>query len=218
MRACLFVMLAACGSSPAASIDAAVDGVHVDAAIDALVPMHVDDGTPTRQACTSQFGSALTATFGRLDGYLVAIVPPGGGPCNADSDHVHLQVKANGAIYDVAIDVTSPTVDDVHMGTRDLVMPGAAWSEGWHAGGLVDYPALGVRAADLGLGTKQSNTAALQTDLANANHISVFATGYGPDGAHLVHRNGHGHDGLIITDPLSTPAHLRFISFTSQAF
>jgi len=38
----------------------------------------VDDGTPTRQTCTSNFGDALSAqaTYGRLDGYLVAIVPP----------------------------------------------------------------------------------------------------------------------------------------------
>jgi hypothetical protein len=50
------------------------------------------------------------------------------------------------------------------------------------------------------------------------NHISVFGTGYGPDGAHLIHRNGQGHDGLLVTQPLSTPAHARLFSFTTQAF
>src|SRR5262245_11877839 len=34
------------------------------------------DGTPTRQPCTSTFGSAMSATFGRLDGFLVSIVNP----------------------------------------------------------------------------------------------------------------------------------------------
>ena len=51
-----------------------------------------------------------------------------------------------------------------------------------------------------------------------APRISVFGTGYGPDGAHLIHRNGQGHDGLVVTEPLSTPAHVRLFSFTTQAF
>ena len=216
MRVWLFLVLAACGSSHPATSDAPV--VAIDGAPDAIVPVHVDDGTPTRQACTSNFGAALTKSFGRMDGYLVAIVPPGGGACNADSDHVHLQIKIAGSIYDVAVDVDSPTVEDVHTGTRELVMPGAAWSEGWHPGGIIDYIALGVHAPDLALGTKASLVAEFMTDLANVNHISVYATGYGPDGAHLVHRNGFGHDGLIITQPLSTPSHVRFLSFTSQSF
>jgi hypothetical protein len=46
----------------------------------------------------------------------------------------------------------------------------------------------------------------------------VFATGYGPDGAHLVHRNGNGRDGLVVTQPLSRPAHVRMFSFSSQTF
>jgi hypothetical protein len=58
----------------------------------------------------------------------------------------------------------------------------------------------------------------LTSDLATVNHISVFATGYGPDGAHLVHYNGSDHDGAVITEPLSNPAHLRLFSFTTQTF
>src|SRR5258706_15574097 len=120
---------------------------------------HGDDGTPTRQACTSAFGSGLTATptFGRLDGFLVAIVPPGGGGCNADQSHVHLQVKMNGAIYDVAIDVTDGQtgVDDVHTTTRDAAMPvDLPWAEGWHTALLADYVAMGVHSTDLALATK----------------------------------------------------------------
>src|SRR4051794_24097371 len=98
--AILSCALAACGGDDGGkATDAAVDTVPNDGRI------HVDDGAPTRIACTSSFGAALTntPTFGRLDGYLVAIVPPGGGSaCNADSSHLHLQVRMNGAVYDVA--------------------------------------------------------------------------------------------------------------------
>ncbi len=208
---------AACGSSadvPDASSDAPSDS-----------DVHVDDGTPTRQPCTSSFGSALTdsPTFGRLDGYLVAIVPPGGSSaCNADSSHLHLQIRMNGAIYDVAINVTDSMsgVDDVHTTTRDQASPIALpWAEGWHTGVLIDYPKLGVHTADLPLKTKAEMTSELMTDLATVNHISVYGTTYGADGAHLVHRNtGGGHDGLIVTQPLSAPVHLRFLSFTGQTF
>ena len=211
------IVLAACGDSPSTT-DAQPDTVPNDGRI------HVDDGTPTRQACTSAFGSGLTASpaFGRLDGYLVSIVLPGASGCNADSSHVHLQVRMKGAIYDVAIDVTNDVsgVDDVHTTARDQAMPIAAlpWAEGWHTGIGVDYVALGVHSTDLALATKSQMTTTLMNDLATANHISIYATTYGADGAHLVHRNGSGRDGLIVTEPLSVPAHLRLLSFAGQTF
>jgi hypothetical protein len=127
----------------------------------------------------------------------------------------------NGAIYDVAIDVTDGQtgVDDVHTTTRDAAMPvNLAWAEGWHTALAADYVALGVHSTDLALATKAALTSTLMTDLATANHISVYATTYGADGTHLVHRNGGGRDGVIVTEPLSVPAHLRLFSFTAQAF
>src|SRR5438132_12017259 len=57
-----------------------------------------DDGAPRRIACTNGFGSALSTSFGRLDGYLVAIVPPGHRGCNGDQTHLHLQVESGGAV------------------------------------------------------------------------------------------------------------------------
>jgi hypothetical protein len=212
------LMAAACGRS-AETPDAPPDTIPNDGRI------HVDDGPPTRQACTSSFGSALTASpaFGRLDGYLVAIVAPSSSSaCNADSTHVHLQIRMNNGIYDVAIDVTDSMscVDDVHTTTRVQASPiDLPWAEGWHTGLLIDYPKLGVHSTDLPLLTKAEMTSTLTTDLATANHISVYATTYGSDGVHLLHRNtGGGHDGLVVTEPLSTPAHLRFLSFTGQTF
>ena len=207
----LVCALAACGSSPAIH-DASGDGAPpVDGTLDAV------DGTPTRQQCTSQFGSALTSVYGRLDGYLVAIVQPGNGGCNADSDHVHLQVKMNGAIYDVAVNVGSTGgTDDVHTTTRDKALP--PWSEGWHTGVVEDYVSLGLHSTQFMLESRTQLAGEVTDELTTVNHISIFGTGYGPDGAHLIHRNGQGHDGLIVTNPLSTPAHVRMFSFTNQAF
>jgi len=217
MRCCLcLALLFGCGN-PSGTADAP-DVPPNDGRI------HADDGTPTRQACTSNFGTALTATptFGRLDGFLVAIVPPGNGSaCNADSSHVHLQVRMNNAIYDVAVDVTDAMtgIDDVHTVTKDIAMPvNLPWTEGWHTALLADYVSLGVHSTDLPLETKAALVTTLMTDLATANHISIYATTYGADGTHLVHRNGGGKDGVIVTQPLSIPAHLRLFSFTDQAF
>jgi hypothetical protein len=210
--------LMACGESGGTTADAAIDAPPNDGRI------HVDDGTPTRVPCTSSFGTQLTSTptFGRLDGYLVAIVPPSGSnACNADSSHLHLQIRMNGAVYDVAVTIsdTVTNIDDVKTATRDMAMPvNLPWAEGWHTGLLTDYVSLGVHSPDLQLQTKAELTTTLTTDLANANHISVYGTTYGADGAHLIHRNGGGHDGVIVTDPQSIPAHLRFFSFTDQAF
>lgn len=197
------------------------DGGRADAGADAASSV---DGTPTRKPCTSQFGSALpsSGTFGRLDGYLVAIVAPGQtNGCNDDDSHLHLQIQMNGAIYDIAIDATDAATgtDDVHTTTRDQAMPGdLAWAEGWHDGLVDDYVSLGVHSTDMPLDSKAEIVSALTTDLATANHISVYATTYGSDGAHLVHRDTGGHDGLVVTEPLSNPPHLRLFSFSSQTF
>ncbi len=196
--------------APAATTDAASTGAA--------------DGTPTRQACTSNFGNALpsSGTFGRLDGYLVAIVPPGStSGCNDDSSHVHLQIKMNNEIYDIAIDATNSQthIDDVHTGTLDIAMPsGPAWSEGFHTGVTLDYPTLGVHSSTLPLDTKAQIVSAITTDLASVNHISIYTTTYGSDGAHLVHRNSGGHDGAVVSEPLSPTAHLRLFSFSDQSF
>jgi hypothetical protein len=107
-------------------------------------------------------------------------------------------------------------MDDVKTFTEDVALP--VWEEGWHTGVLEDYVSLGVHSTQMVAGTRASISADLMSDLASVNHISVFGTGYGPDGIHLIHRNGQGHDGLVVSEPLSTPAHARLFSFTTQAF
>ena len=211
------VVLAACGGGNSSTVDAPPVDVSTDGRL------HVDDGTPTRQACTSNFGQLLGAsgTYGRLDGYLVAIVPPSGmNSCNADTSHVHLQVRMNNAIYDVAVDATdgATNMDDVHTTQIEHDMPNLPWAEGWHAPVNSDYTTLGLHSTDLPFQTKQQVVGDLNGDFATTNHISVYMTTYGGDGGHLVHRNGNGRDGMIVTEPLSTPAKLRVLSFTNIIF
>jgi len=183
------------------------------------------DGTPMRRTCTSSFGNALSPVYGRMDGYLVAIVPPAPStaPCNADLTHLHLQVLINGAVYDVAVNVgTNDATNDVHSTTLDHALVGPAWSEGWHTNVSIDYPTLGVHAAAMPLRSETQNVDDLMAELATANHVSIYATGYSTDdGAHLVHRstsNRIGEDGLVVIKPLSPTAHARLFSFTSQTF
>ncbi len=168
------------------------------------------DGTPTRKACTNSFGSGLNAFHGRIDGFLVAIVPQGQHSCNGDSSHVHLQVEMSGSVYDVAVNVDGLEAELSHP------MVDGAWSEGWHtnADGL-DYPnALGIHSAAFAT----TNATTLIASLANVNHISVFATGYGPTGIHLVHRKGGGADGAIIADPLGANPHFYVFRFATDSF
>jgi hypothetical protein len=172
------------------------------------------DGTPTRQPCTSAFGTALTTTHGRMDGLLVAVVPPGDmHPCNDDTGHVHLQVQIAGAVYDVAVNT------DVLYAELDVPLPGGAWSEGWHSGESLDYPTtLGLHAAAFTTTDPASLAQKIETELASVNHISVFAIGYGPTGAHDVHRQGANEDGAIAINPLSPKAHLLTFRFSTDSF
>ena len=175
------------------------------------------DGTPVRQTCTSHFGQSLTEAHGRLDGYLVAIVPPGDmHGCNDDDSHVHLQIQMQGAIYDVAVD-TGAAGDEIYYDTIEHALPDGAWSEGWHTDDALTYPSLGVASSSF---TELSPTVApttVATALANVNHISIFGTGYGPTGMHLVHYES-GTDGAIVVEPLSPTPQLLLFRFGSDQF
>ena len=213
VRQFVLAALVACGGG---NTTPGVDASPPDAA-------SIEDGTPTRVACTSNFGQLLPAsgTFGRLDGYLVSIVPPSNmHGCNADTSHVHLQIRMKAAIYDVAVDATdgATNMDDVHTTTIDQPLPSPGWVEGWHDGVNLDYTQYGIHSTDLPFVTKQQVVDTLNADLAIANHVSIYMTTYGGDGGHLVHRNGAGRDGVIVTAPLAVTSHLRLLSFTNVAF
>lgn len=230
MLAAIVAALAAGGCRdvrPAAVDGAAADAEVGDAASDAPRGdgggSGDGDGAVTRVPCVGAFDAGLTAgTFGRLDGFLVAIVPPTGNPaCRADNDHLHLQVRAQGKTYDIAINISS----DVHSAAIDRAAF-SPWSEGWHytgdgSGGnvFVDYPGLGLHSNTIPLSTPAALVSAMTADLATVNHISIYATSYSTsDGAHLVHYNGTARDGMIVTKPLSPTARMRAFSFDSQSF
>src|SRR5579859_2744117 len=192
-----------------------------EASVEAGPP--VDDGPPSRtSSCTplsQQTGTAINTFHGRLDGTLAYVVPQGGpGSCNGDFSHVHLQVKANGAIYDVAVDI-GKTAGDALLYEADMPMPGQLpWTEGWHNFGL-SYPQLGVHSTQFTSETPAALGQKIEAELANVNHISVFGDGYNThNGCHDVHYVDGNSDGAIVIEPLSPTAHVLFFRFSTQSF
>ena len=239
MRSCcsLFViasMLAACGGStgdgvptpgPAPSSSSPPDATNDPTADPTTSPTATPasssgspatssaDGTPTRVACTNSFGSTMTTDHGRLDGYLVSVVPPNTHQCNGDTSHLHLQVKAGGAVYDVAVNVDGLEAE------ADAALPGSPWAEGWHPGDELDYPKdLALHAPAFTLTGLSAVRQRVENAIASANHVSIYATGYGPTGGHLIHRQGSGRDGAIVIDPLSAKPHVLAFRFDTQTF
>lgn len=187
-----------------------------DAGIEASVDGASIDGVPMPQPCTSHFGTGLTGgSFGRLDGFLVAVVQPGGHSCSSDSGHLHLQVQMNNAVYDIAANVD----DDVDFTSTNHALVGSAWSEGWHTDAQLDYvTVLGLHTSDFTNPHTTALTTVLVDALASANHVSVFASRYSASGAHLVHRNGRNHDGAIVIDPLGPSPRYLVFHFPDQSF
>jgi hypothetical protein len=179
------------------------------------------DGTPTRLPCTGSFGSAMTAAYGRLDGFLVAIVNPNTTTsCRGDDNHIHLQVQVNGRVEDIAVNIASTVGNpDVDFLTLNAPLRGGAWVEGWHPGQQLDYAnTLGVHATSFTERTPTQLTQLVDAAIANANHVSIFATGFDATGGHLIHRNPTNHDGAIVINPLSANAEYLLFHFTTQSF
>jgi hypothetical protein len=176
-------------------------------------PPAFSDGTPTRTTCSSTLGSGLSPEHGRLDGTLVSIVPTTGARCSSDPDHLHLQVRMNGANYDIAVNL------DGFEGEIDAPLPGIGFAEGWHPMDLDYAKDLGLHSDALTVTTPATIRAHVIDQLANANHISVFGTGYpGSDGAHLIHRKQTAHDGALVINPLAAKAHVIAFRFATDTF
>ncbi|HEY1551904.1 MAG TPA: hypothetical protein VGG28_28960 [Kofleriaceae bacterium] len=204
MRKLGLLVLVACGS-PAPSHDASPDAY---------------DGAA---ACATSFGSALTDSFGRLDGTLLAIVPPGDDDCaQPNSTHVVVQVTAGGAAYRMVVNVVSEQGDpDVIVDDLDAALAGPAWSEGWHTDAPLDYvTTLGVTMAQFTSTTEAHAVARIEQALTIGAHISVYATSSGGSdaaSAHLVHRNATDADGAIVLNPETAP-HYLLSAFADQTF
>jgi hypothetical protein len=176
-----------------------------------------DDGTPVRLPCTSSLGSALGSSFGRLDGRLVSLVPPGTSGCNSDSHHLHLQVQANGGTYDVAVNFDDKFGGEDWFLDKDMAM-NLSFAEGWHGGLSNDYPTLGVHSGDFTRMVASDLLSTLESTMANANHVSIYMTPYGPGGGHDIHRHLNGTDGAIVLDPLAPVSHVLMFHFDNQSF
>ena len=58
--------------------------------------------------CVDSFGDALTDSFGRIDGKLIAVVKPTDTQCPTfNNDHLLLEVEMNAAVYRVVVNVIS---------------------------------------------------------------------------------------------------------------
>lgn len=227
VRSALVLMgLAACGGSvaPSGSADGSVEGpapeteagapdvsVHPvpEAGPDADLP--VDAGP--KVACVSPDGTAMSRSYGMLDGTLVTVVPVDGPKaCNGDGGHLHLQVAAGGRIYDVAVNT------DALYEERPSSL-GEGFSPGFRRASL-DYPTIGVHSADFVRPAEPSGRSLLAT-LERTTQVRVYLTGYGPSGGHLVHRQGGrpSEDGAVVLDPpASGPAPTIYFRFAQDAF
>jgi hypothetical protein len=180
------------------------------------------DGTPTyTSTCTplsQQTGTAINTKHGRLDGYLSFIVPKDGtSSCNGDDSHVHLQIRMDGLIYDVAVDIGTFTGDS-NLYEADMALPGGAWSEGWHDDGL-SYPQLGLHSTQFTPQDPTTLAQTIETELAGANHLSIFGDAYSQgNGCHDVHYENGTADGALVIDPLSPTPHILFFRFSTQTF
>jgi hypothetical protein len=178
--------------------------------VDAALPPDPTDGTPSPSACASgsNYGTELNIGYGRLDGFLA------NKRCGGIDTHLHVQVRMNDKQYDVAVNL------DTLYAVKDAHMPGAAWSEGWHQGLTIDYAqTFGLHTGDFTQPASMSDLATtIENEIENANHISIYATGYGPTGVHDVHRKPSGTDGVIVIHPLSAAAHMIMFRFANDSF
>ena len=194
-----------------------------DASGDAPVDAPFDSGKAA--ACTGAFGAAITGVFGRLDGTVLAVIPPSDGACPLPNrDHVTLDVVMGGSAYRILVNVNSTiaTVDPrVQMLEMDGPLLGGAWADGWHTAPTLDYAIdLGVHSASFAPYALDVLSARISDAIPLGAKISVFASGFAPvgDGAHKVHRNGIGSDGALVVGPDSASPHWMLFHFDTQTF
>lgn len=181
------------------------------------------DAAPVDKAagCAARFGAALTDAFGRLDGTILAVVPPAHPTCALpNGTHLVLQVAMEGAAYRLVINVRGLGPDPrVFFAERAAPLAGQPWREGWHPGAKLDYvTTLGVGSA--AFVPPADLVAELAGRLEIGARVSVFATSSGganAASAHLIHRNRTDADGAIVLSPQDQPRYL-LLRFADQSF
>ncbi len=213
------------GASDATSRpDAPTTDTSVDASVDTRVdtlPAPSDVGGPLRLPCLGrkQLAADLPKNVdGALEGELVSIVPPGtGGACPNDADHLHLQIQVGTSRYDVAITVNdTTTAAPMAIFAKDLAPASAP--QGWSSARFDYVTDLGVHASDFTPFAKAELVARWLVELKDATHVSVHGLSYTDGtGLHDVHRNGGGHDGVVLVH-LGSADHAIAQRFSTSAF
>ena len=175
----------------------------------------VTDGTPAKAiACATSFGAELTAGFGRVDGTVLAVIPPNYQGCaQPNMTHAVVQLMVDGAAYRMVVNVLSTSNEPrVFLGETDAPLVGGAWAEGWHLGAQLDYATtLGVTKSQFTLADEATAAQRVYDRIELGQHVSVFATSGGApqaDSAHLIHRHTPNTDGAIVLDPETAPHYL----------
>lgn len=202
------VLLASCGGAETTTPDSGVDAADI----------------PAKAAnCATTFGDALTDSFGRVDGTVLAVIPPNYQGCaQPNLTHAVVQVTVNGAAYRMVVNVLSTSNQPmVYLGETNAPLAGGAFAEGWHPGFSLDYvTTLGVSKTSFTLADQATAAARVYDMIEVGQPISVFATSGGPpqaDSTHLIHRNKPNEDGAIVLDPLGSP-HYLLTAFDNQSF
>lgn len=215
----LALAMAACGgSSSPGKDDAPAQGSDAPVAIDAP-----PDADLTKAAnCTGDFGTGLPPGFGRIDGTVLAVVPPGDEDCPApNATHMILEIQKSDGVFRMVVDVLSNQGSpDVLLDEVDAPLAGDAWSDGWHTGQALDYATtLNVHSPAFVATPQRQLVDKITAEIEVGARISVFATvgSSEPDSAHLVHRNDPNEDGAIVIHPDTAP-HYILLRFDEQLF
>jgi hypothetical protein len=209
------------GKGGAAGAEAGVGGA--TGGVGGAGGMTCTDGVVAASKCATTFGTEMSAAFGRIDGTLHAIVRPQDKQCSMpNSTHIALDVEMNGALYRLLARVYDDQTPGGMMfyAEKDASLPAPAFSPGWHAGATLGYVSnLGVHVADF----KETPQAPLIQDVLCAvtlgDPIAIYATGYGPDGGHDVHKTtGNAADGAIVVRPDQPTSRFLLFHFVNQTF
>jgi hypothetical protein len=173
-------------------------------------------------SCASTFGTAITAGFGRVDGTIRAVVPPGHPTCaKPNGDHLVVQVDFGGAAYRMVVNVESDRAGadpQVRFGEADAALVGPPFAEGWHVPSGLDYvQSLQQHSTSFVPHPRDELVALVTSKLVLGAKVAVYASTSGGDSTHLIHRNVVGEDGAIVLDPDASPHYLMF-AFSTQTF
>ena len=216
------VALAGCHGTAAQSDAASPLDAPRDAVLDAPSDAPGDAGDKAAP-CAATFANDLTPGFGRLDGTILAVVPPGDQACALpNSTHLVIQATFAGKAYRLVVDVLSNQGSpDVDLHELDAPLVGGAWAEGWHTGVALDYVTDLAVHSDAFVPTHEAAlVTAITAELELGAHVSVFATSGSaePSSAHLVHRNLTSKDGAIVIHPDGAAPHYVLLRFGEQSF